>query len=170
MADRMAQIEADHDTLTAAQAAQTSSHSRQKTQMQAMARHIEDLDNRCCRQNLRIRGLQEDVLRDNHRRYICVKGTIANRTYTFANIYAPNKHQHHFLRTALKAVERFTEGCLVIGGDLNVALTPTMDTSMGSSMTPQHILTNIAKTLNERQKKLQNTYKEIFHSQDYRLK
>ncbi|CAH2302014.1 Hypothetical predicted protein [Pelobates cultripes] len=40
MADRMAQIEADHDSLTAAKAAQAASHSRQTAQMQAMARHI----------------------------------------------------------------------------------------------------------------------------------
>ncbi|CAH2219308.1 Hypothetical predicted protein [Pelobates cultripes] len=54
MADCMAQIEADHDSLTAAQAAQVASHSKQTAQM-----HIEDLDNRGRRQNLQIRGLQE---------------------------------------------------------------------------------------------------------------
>ncbi|CAH2307038.1 Hypothetical predicted protein [Pelobates cultripes] len=59
MADRMAQIEADHDSLTAAQAAHAASHSRQTAQMHAMARYIEDLNDRGCRQNLRIRGLQE---------------------------------------------------------------------------------------------------------------
>ncbi|CAH2325073.1 Hypothetical predicted protein [Pelobates cultripes] len=59
MADRMAQIEADHDTLTATQATQAANQAQQMTQMQVMARHIEDLDNRGCRNNLRIRGLQE---------------------------------------------------------------------------------------------------------------
>ncbi|CAH2275933.1 Hypothetical predicted protein [Pelobates cultripes] len=54
MADRMARVEADHNTLTAAQTAAASTQKRQTAQLQAMARHTEDLDNTGRRQNLRI--------------------------------------------------------------------------------------------------------------------
>ncbi|CAH2283078.1 Hypothetical predicted protein [Pelobates cultripes] len=89
------------------------------------------------------------VLRYDHGRYVCVKGAIANRTYTLANLYAPYNRQHHFIRKVVKAIEKFAEGCLILGGDLNVALRPTLDTSARSLTIPQHVLTSITKTLTD---------------------
>ncbi|CAH2277832.1 Hypothetical predicted protein [Pelobates cultripes] len=73
---------------------------------------------------------------DNLGRYVFVRGKILDETYTFANIYAPNTQQDRFLRDTLRALHDFTTGCLVLGGDFNIALHPTMDASRGHSSTP----------------------------------
>ncbi|CAH2312162.1 Hypothetical predicted protein [Pelobates cultripes] len=66
-------------------------------------------------------------------RYIFVKGTIAGHPYTLACVYAPNTAQHNFLTRTLHALERFREGMLILAGDLNLALDPRLDTSLGTS-------------------------------------
>ncbi|CAH2254466.1 Hypothetical predicted protein [Pelobates cultripes] len=53
-------------------------------------------------------------------RYIFLKGSIADRRYTFASIYAPNTRQHSFLTRTLKSLEHFREGLLILTGDLNI--------------------------------------------------
>uniref|UniRef100_A0A8C5Q9K7 Endonuclease/exonuclease/phosphatase domain-containing protein n=1 Tax=Leptobrachium leishanense TaxID=445787 RepID=A0A8C5Q9K7_9ANUR len=67
--------------------------------------------------------------------------------YTFANIYAPNKSQHKFLAKFLTTLNDFTEGCLVLGGDINLPLDPLRDTSSGRSAVPIHILRRIGSLL-----------------------
>ncbi|CAH2295654.1 Hypothetical predicted protein, partial [Pelobates cultripes] len=75
-------------------------------------------------------------LADPEGRYIFVKGTIAGHQYTLACVYAPNTAQHHFLTRTLHALDRFREGLLILAGDLNLALDPRLDTSLGTSSLP----------------------------------
>ncbi|CAH2220094.1 Hypothetical predicted protein [Pelobates cultripes] len=75
-------------------------------------------------------------LADPEGRYIFVKGTIAGHPYTLACVYAPNTAQHNFLTRTLHALERFREGMLILAGDLNLALDPCLDTSLGTSSLP----------------------------------
>lgn len=66
-------------------------------------------------------------------RLLLVKGLIGDIKVTLANVYAPNDHQEVFLSKILMKLTNFTEGHLILGGDLNVPLIPTKDTSSGQS-------------------------------------
>ncbi|CAH2284797.1 Hypothetical predicted protein [Pelobates cultripes] len=81
-----------------------------------------------------------EVLKDDLGRYICVKGRVGDRTYTLANLYMPNRNQGQLLKSAMGTIRGFTEGCLIMGGNLNVTLDPSLDTSSG---TPHHIINSI---------------------------
>uniref|UniRef100_A0A8C5MAV6 exodeoxyribonuclease III n=1 Tax=Leptobrachium leishanense TaxID=445787 RepID=A0A8C5MAV6_9ANUR len=74
-----------------------------------------------------------DTKYDEGGRYTLVKGTIGSQTYTFASVYLPNRGQHRALRAILRTIRSFTEGILLMGGDLNLALDPRVDTSRGTS-------------------------------------
>uniref|UniRef100_A0A8C5MCG1 Reverse transcriptase domain-containing protein n=1 Tax=Leptobrachium leishanense TaxID=445787 RepID=A0A8C5MCG1_9ANUR len=88
-----------------------------------------------------------DSVTDAGGRFIFVKGRIMNQTYTFANCYAPNKAQHKFLSTTLRALRDFAEGLVVLGGDFNLPLEPYWDTSAGRSSIPLHILRSCRSSL-----------------------
>ncbi|CAH2284406.1 Hypothetical predicted protein [Pelobates cultripes] len=82
-------------------------------------------------------------------RFLFIKGSIAECTYTFACVYAPNIHQRKFLRQTLTKLERFREGFLIMAGDLNVALEPGTDTSRGVSAFSPHGLRSIRNGLRD---------------------
>ncbi|CAH2318937.1 Hypothetical predicted protein [Pelobates cultripes] len=63
---------------------------------------------------------EQATVRCKQGRYIFTKGTILEQTYTFANVYAPNTKQNHFLWNALTTLMKFAEGTLIMGGDLNL--------------------------------------------------
>uniref|UniRef100_A0A8C5LNC2 Endonuclease/exonuclease/phosphatase domain-containing protein n=1 Tax=Leptobrachium leishanense TaxID=445787 RepID=A0A8C5LNC2_9ANUR len=84
---------------------------------------------------------------DEGGRYVFVKGHILDQVYTFATCYAPNKAQHRFLSSTLWALDSFSEGLVVLGGDLNVPLEPSWDTSAGRSSVPPHILRSCRHSL-----------------------
>ncbi|CAH2218916.1 Hypothetical predicted protein [Pelobates cultripes] len=86
---------------------------------------------------------------DHAGRYVFVRGRILDETYTFANIYAPNTRLDKFLWDALRALHDFTAGCLVLGGDLNIALHPTVDASRGHSSTPLPTLLKVAQDVQQ---------------------
>ncbi|CAH2301823.1 Hypothetical predicted protein, partial [Pelobates cultripes] len=76
-------------------------------------------------------------LSDDEGRYLFLKGEIAGRQYTFATIYAPNTRH---LKQTLHKHQAFKEGTLILGGDFNVALEPSWDTSTGTSHIPNQQL------------------------------
>ncbi|CAH2219781.1 Hypothetical predicted protein [Pelobates cultripes] len=90
-----------------------------------------------------------ETLKDTDGRYIFVKGTIAQRTYTFASVYAPNTNQVKFLRRTLLKLATFTEGILILGGDLNLPLDPIADTSTGHSTIAQTAIRRLRRTLHD---------------------
>ncbi|CAH2315277.1 Hypothetical predicted protein [Pelobates cultripes] len=67
-------------------------------------------------------------------RYLFLKGKIQNRKYTFATLYVPNQNQAQHIRMTLYKLSSFTEGTLIVGGDLNVPLHPLLDSSTGHSL------------------------------------
>ncbi|CAH2311399.1 Hypothetical predicted protein [Pelobates cultripes] len=70
-----------------------------------------------------------DRVQDSQGRYLFLKGVIAEKIYTLASIYVPNKRQAPFLRNTLHQLEDFTDGILIVGGDFNAPLDPTLDSS-----------------------------------------
>uniref|UniRef100_A0A8C5M9V7 exodeoxyribonuclease III n=1 Tax=Leptobrachium leishanense TaxID=445787 RepID=A0A8C5M9V7_9ANUR len=87
------------------------------------------------------------TLTDDCGRYVVVKGSISDRMYTFANVYGPNTGQHKFLAKFLTTITNFTEGCLILGGDFNLPVDPTLDMSSGRSVIPNHILRHVRALL-----------------------
>ncbi|CAH2250629.1 Hypothetical predicted protein, partial [Pelobates cultripes] len=90
---------------------------------------------------------QSDMMADGYGKYLFVKGVVAQRTYTFASIYAPNTKQAKFLRATLLKLANFTEGALIMGGDFNAPLDPILDSSTGHSSIPQTAIRTIRRTL-----------------------
>lgn len=72
-----------------------------------------------------------EVQRDPQGRYLFLKGTLHKRPITTVNVYAPNT-QVTFFRKTLQLL-MFHSGTLIVGGDFNVAMNPSIDTSKGLS-------------------------------------
>ncbi|CAH2330076.1 Hypothetical predicted protein, partial [Pelobates cultripes] len=51
---------------------------------------------------------------DPNGRFLFVKGTIMEHTFTFACLYGPNRKQHTFLARTLAKLEKFRDGLLVM--------------------------------------------------------
>ncbi|CAH2294382.1 Hypothetical predicted protein [Pelobates cultripes] len=78
--------------------------------------------------------------KDREERYLFLKGYIGDSRVTLANLYLQNKGQNASLVSALKALDAFSEGTVIIGGDFNAPLDPRVDTSKGSSTILDHVL------------------------------
>ena len=65
-----------------------------------------------------------DVQRDTSGRYLFLKGTLYGKSYTIANVYAPNSKQVSFMRDVFYQLTAFTSGTLIVGGDFNTPLSP----------------------------------------------
>ncbi|CAH2221512.1 Hypothetical predicted protein [Pelobates cultripes] len=92
--------------------------------------------------------LHKEMLTDPGGRYIFLKDTIADHAYTFACIYSLNRTQHTFLAKTLSKLERFREGLLILGGDMNMPQDPRLDSSRGTSAIPTHYLHKARRVLN----------------------
>lgn len=66
---------------------------------------------------------------DPEGRFLFIKGILHGQGYTLASIYAPNTGKADFLVKTLGKLDKFKEGCVIIGGDLNVILDPKLDTT-----------------------------------------
>lgn len=70
---------------------------------------------------------------DPEGRFLFVKGMLHGQCYTFASIYTLNTGTVNFLARTLRMLEKFSEGFLILGGDFNLTLDPSMDTSVGKT-------------------------------------
>ncbi|CAH2253374.1 Hypothetical predicted protein [Pelobates cultripes] len=95
--------------------------------------------------------VERATLRCKQGRYIFTKGTILDQTYTFANLYSPNTKQHLFLRTALNTLMKFTEGTLIVGGDLNLPLHAEQDSTAKHGATPDNRNARTLRTIHYHQ-------------------
>lgn len=73
-----------------------------------------------------------DTQRDPQGRFLFIKGTLNKKQLTIANLYARNT-QGTFFRKTLQQLLHFSSGSLIVGGDFNVTLNPSLDTSNGLS-------------------------------------
>lgn len=74
----------------------------------------------------------QDSIKDPMGRFIFLRGSIGEPK-VMATIYAPNERQDAFLRVTLEKLSEFSEGQLILGGDFNIPLIPSEDTSSSSS-------------------------------------
>lgn len=71
---------------------------------------------------------QSDALIDPEGRYLFLKGTYASTPITLVNVYCPNAHQVSFFRKVCDLLVTFQEGIVLLGGDFNTPLNPTVGT------------------------------------------
>lgn len=90
-----------------------------------------------------------DVQRDPLGRFLFLKGSLHNKTFTIANLYAPNSRQVPFFRHTLQLLTTFSTGSLIVGGDFNVPLDPSLDTSNGTSSSTNRALRAIKTQFRE---------------------
>lgn len=88
-----------------------------------------------------------DTRIDEEGRYIFLKGKLGSKTFTLANVYAPNSGHCTFIREICDILATFREGMTILGGDLNVPLCPTLDSSSGLSSVPYRTLKRIKADL-----------------------
>lgn len=101
-----------------------------------------------------------DKKSDQAGRFLFIKGMIGSTKVTIANFYAPNEHQDTFMKRHLKTLQNFSEGQLIVGGDLNIPLIPAEDTSTGSSSVTRGTLREMSLALHTAQ--LIDTWR-LFH-------
>lgn len=90
-----------------------------------------------------------DTRIDTEGRYVFLKGLIGDVLVTLATVYAPNDRQDIFISKTLNELLSFAEGQLMLGGDFNVPLCPSVDTSNGTSSLRRGVHNRITKTLHE---------------------
>lgn len=88
-----------------------------------------------------------DSLIDVAGHFIFLKLKRNNFLFTVANIYVPNVDQAQFLSSVLTRLSSFGGPCFIIGADLNIAMSPSADTSSGRSSVPFSTLTRIKSLL-----------------------
>lgn len=83
--------------------------------------------------------------------FIFLKGLIGDKKVTLANLYTPNARQDVFIVRQIKRLMQYTEGQLVVAGDLNVPLSPAEDTSSGTSAVTRDARKRIGTALHSAQ-------------------
>ena len=84
-----------------------------------------------------------NVLADPNGRYIVVTGKIHSIPLILANIYAPNWDDYNFFRTFFSKLTDTGTHSLILGGDFNCWINPTLD----RSLTRAHSPSKSAKTI-----------------------
>lgn len=88
-----------------------------------------------------------DALIDPTGRLIFLKLKHQSSIFTVANVYGPNQEQGSFLTAVLDRLLSFGGPCFILGGDLNVALSPSVDTSSGMSSVAHSTLMHMKSLL-----------------------
>lgn len=92
-----------------------------------------------------------EVKSDSEGRWLGVKGRCFGKLVTFGTIYAPNSGQIVFIEKAMDEMMEFAEGTLIMGGDLNLAINPELDSSKGKTEIPKLRLRKFKRELLARQ-------------------
>ncbi|OCT84251.1 hypothetical protein XELAEV_18022398mg [Xenopus laevis] len=85
---------------------------------------------------------------DNQGHLVAVKGNIGDKMYTFASVYLPNTRQLQTLKSILHTLDGFTEGTLIIGGDLNLSLEPMVIVHYRNRLLHSYRMIDVWRTLN----------------------
>lgn len=89
----------------------------------------------------------QEVMADPEGRYLFLIGRVGEAQFTLATLYAPNEQQDSFIKRTIQRLMEYKVGQLILGGDFNVPLAPSVDTSSGTSSLPHSHRKRIAQTL-----------------------
>ena len=103
------------------------------------------------------RGLDivvEQELLNSNGRSIILKTLIKDKRYLLANIYGPNKDAeavrfYQNLSATLRKMDPNSDDNIVVGGDFNCPLNPTLDKKGGILIPRQHVINSIENVQNE---------------------
>lgn len=84
-----------------------------------------------------------DSVIDPLSRYILLKLSYMQSIFTIVNVYSPNQDQQRFLSSVTSHLKRFGAVNVILGGDLNAALIPRLDSSTGKSSVSPASLTKM---------------------------
>lgn len=87
--------------------------------------------------------------KDNEGRYVFLKGHLQGELTTILNVYAPPGSVWKFYKYIFELVTVEAEGILVLGGDLNIRLNPTLDSSNPQILGLNKITKNIKTIMND---------------------
>lgn len=89
----------------------------------------------------------ESMLSDPTGRFLFLRGNPGGMLCTLAILYAPNRDQASFIASTLKKLRNFARSCVILAGDFNTPLEPSIDTSQGKSCISQKRLLYIRRRL-----------------------
>lgn len=82
---------------------------------------------------------------DTEGRALFVKGTLGGSMVTLVNLYLPNTNQITFLDPILTKLGEFAEGAVILGGDMNFIMDPTLDSSRKTSQISYAVMKRLKK-------------------------
>lgn len=88
------------------------------------------------------------TLVDSAGRYVIVSGLLYGITVTLANIYAPNYDDESFIQKIFSLLPDLNTHYLIMGGDFNCALNPTLDRSSTKPTQPSKSAITLKSLLN----------------------
>ena len=68
---------------------------------------------------------------DQQGRYVILVAKIENTILTLVNIYAPNRNPQQFLQKVITITKKIQKGNIILCGDFNATMDPTLDTTKG---------------------------------------
>lgn len=77
---------------------------------------------------------------DQEGHYLFLKVKVGDRIFTLANIYCPNKNPVKYLSQVLTKLMDFRAGEVILAGDLNFCLDPTLDSTSGLQGVSRNLL------------------------------
>lgn len=80
-----------------------------------------------------------DVISDPQGRYIMVSGSLSHTPVLLANIYAPNWDDKGFIDRIISSLPNLTSHRLILGGDMNCVMDPTLDRSSSKQRPPSRM-------------------------------
>lgn len=89
---------------------------------------------------------EKDKWSDTEGRALFVKGTLGGSMVTLVNLYLPNTNQITFLEPVLTKLGEFAEGAVILGGDMNFIMDPTLDSSKTTSQLSYTALKRLKKS------------------------
>ena len=94
---------------------------------------------------------ESNIIQDEEGRLLIVKGYINEQKVTLVNLYLPNEGQVSSLEKYLNIIHQNKEGIVILGGDMNMAFDPILDTSKSTSHIAYSKLSKAKKLLQELQ-------------------
>ena len=76
------------------------------------------------------------VITDSNGRYVIATGTLYEKQVILVSVYAPNWDDHKFVSSLFTTIPNLDSHLLIMGGDMNCVIDPTLDKSSSRSSTP----------------------------------
>ena len=97
----------------------------------------------------KVRFNPSKVTSDKQGRFIIVSGVLNNVAVVLVNIYAPNWDDEAFLGKIIPLLPDLTRYRLILAGDLNCAICPTLDKSCPKRSTPSKLANAFSQFMNQ---------------------